>query len=190
MRLEYVANPPTGLSAEEEAIVERVKARRGAKGLIPLDLTLLHSPAVASGWNGLLAAVRTQTSLTDDILELAICRTMLVAGTWHEWNSHAAKLLAVEGFTQEMFAVVKQHQLVSQGPLTDRQWAALLYTEHMSRAITVPDEVFEGLKKAGYSTKEIVELTAVISTYNMVGRFFVALDVAESNEQKPKWLDL
>lgn len=49
MRLPYVQNPPTGLSTEEEAIVERMKARRGAKGLIPLDLTLLHSPKVANG---------------------------------------------------------------------------------------------------------------------------------------------
>ena len=49
MRLDYIPNPPKDLPPEEQQIVERVKARRGAKGLIPLDLTLLHSPKVADG---------------------------------------------------------------------------------------------------------------------------------------------
>ena len=49
MRLDYVPNPPTNLLPEEQAIVDRVKARRGRKGLIPLDLTLLHAPKIADG---------------------------------------------------------------------------------------------------------------------------------------------
>lgn len=49
MRLDYVPNPPTGLTEEEQAVLERVKARRGAMGLLPLDLTLLHSPNVTDG---------------------------------------------------------------------------------------------------------------------------------------------
>ena len=51
MRLPYTDNPPTGLSADDEQILERVKARRTAAGmgLIPLDLALLHAPKVADG---------------------------------------------------------------------------------------------------------------------------------------------
>lgn len=49
MRLPYTDNPPSNLSAEDQQVVERVKARRGEKGLIPLDLTLLHAPNVADG---------------------------------------------------------------------------------------------------------------------------------------------
>jgi hypothetical protein len=49
MRLDYVPNPPTDLSAEDKEVLERVKARRGAMGLIPLDLTLLHAPKIADG---------------------------------------------------------------------------------------------------------------------------------------------
>jgi hypothetical protein len=51
MRLPYVPNPPNVESEEERAIVERVKQRRGERGLIPLDLALLHSPPVADGWS-------------------------------------------------------------------------------------------------------------------------------------------
>jgi len=49
MRLDYVPNPPTNLSPEDQEVLERVKARRGAMGLIALDLTLLHAPKIADG---------------------------------------------------------------------------------------------------------------------------------------------
>jgi len=50
MRIPYVPNPPPVQSEEEQAIVDRVAARRGARGLTSLDLALLHSPPVANGW--------------------------------------------------------------------------------------------------------------------------------------------
>ena len=49
MRLPYVPDPPTGLSKEDEQVVDRVRARRGPRGLIPLDLALLHAPKIADG---------------------------------------------------------------------------------------------------------------------------------------------
>lgn len=49
MRLNYTPNPPTNLSEEDQQVLERVKVRRGAMGLIPLDLTLLHAPKIADG---------------------------------------------------------------------------------------------------------------------------------------------
>jgi len=50
MRLPYVPDPPNFTSASDNEIVERIKARRGARGLISLDRALLHSPPVANGW--------------------------------------------------------------------------------------------------------------------------------------------
>jgi hypothetical protein len=50
MRLPYVPNPPQFTDPDDQAILERVKARRGAMGLIELDLALLHAPKVADGW--------------------------------------------------------------------------------------------------------------------------------------------
>lgn len=49
MRLEYTENPPDFTQEDDKAILERVKARRGERGLLPLDLTLLHAPKVADG---------------------------------------------------------------------------------------------------------------------------------------------
>ena len=50
MRLNYIGNPPNFDSPADQAVVERVKQRRGEKGLIALDRTLLHAPPVADGW--------------------------------------------------------------------------------------------------------------------------------------------
>lgn len=50
MRLPYVPNPPECKDQDDQAIVERVKQRRGDRGLLELDLALLHAPPVADGW--------------------------------------------------------------------------------------------------------------------------------------------
>ena len=50
MRLQYVPNPPNVTSEEDKQIVERIKERRGERGLIGLDRSLLHAPPVADGW--------------------------------------------------------------------------------------------------------------------------------------------
>lgn len=58
--------PPPG----EDPIADRVRERRGARGLTPLDGTLLNAPAIADGWNKFIGTLRTGSSLPDDIREL------------------------------------------------------------------------------------------------------------------------
>ncbi|KAK5140036.1 hypothetical protein LTR04_003191, partial [Oleoguttula sp. CCFEE 6159] len=74
MRLPYAPTTPSDASPSTAAIYARIAARRAPRPLIPLDLALLHSPAVADGWNGFLGAIRTQTSVPAGVLELAISR--------------------------------------------------------------------------------------------------------------------
>lgn len=50
MRLPYIPDPPAFTNDDDKAVVERVRQRRGDKGLIALDRTLLHAPPVADGW--------------------------------------------------------------------------------------------------------------------------------------------
>ena len=57
----------------------------------------------------------------------------------------------------------------------------------MTRQVTVPQELFDRVRAAGFTTPQIVELTATIAGYNMVSRFLVALDVAEANRKTPHW---
>ena len=63
----------------------------------------------------------------------------------------------------------------------DAQHAAILsYTDYMTLAVEVPDEVFATMKQE-FNEREIVEITATVGTYNCVSRFLVALDVSERN---------
>ncbi|EEB86875.1 hypothetical protein MPER_16017, partial [Moniliophthora perniciosa FA553] len=62
--------PPQGASP----VADRIRERRGARGLTPLDGTLLHVPPVADGWNSLLGAIRAKGNLPGDVRELMILR--------------------------------------------------------------------------------------------------------------------
>lgn len=164
MRLPYTPNPPPTSSPDEAAIVSRIQARRAPRPLQPLDLALLHSPPVADGWNSFLGAVRTRTTLPDDLRELAISRVAVVNRAWYEWGHHAP--LAVKaGVGEEAMEVVKR-----EGPLegarpglllSERQWAVLVYADEMTRNVEVGDLTFATVREL-FSEKEVVEITATV----------------------------
>jgi alkylhydroperoxidase family enzyme len=161
MRLPY-KDPATISSPEDTAIVERVRARRTPRPLLGLDLTLLHSPPVADGWNSFLGAIRTKTSLPDDIREIAICRVAVVNEAWYEWMHHAP--LAKEGGVgEEGMKVLGEKELEGkkEGGLSEKQWAVVRYTDAMTRNVKVDDAVFAELKKH-FSEQEVVEVTATV----------------------------
>ncbi|CAN9242907.1 hypothetical protein AA0117_g3457 [Alternaria alternata] len=185
MRLPYVPDPPNFTSEEDKAVEQRVRQRRGEKGLIALDRTLLHAPPVADGWNSFLGSIRTKTSLQTAIRETAICRVAVLNKAWYEWESHSPILESATDVTQDQVRAVLES--AAREPLDEilgpRLSAVLAYTDAMTLDVRVPDAVFEKLKEAGFSDKEVVEITATIAAYNCVSRFLVALDVGERNAQ-------
>ncbi|KAK2768397.1 hypothetical protein FQN54_000252 [Arachnomyces sp. PD_36] len=183
MRIPYVPNPPPTTSESDAAIVSRVQARRGSRGLIPLDLALLHSPPVADGWNTFLGAVRTQTTLPPDLRELIICRVAVHNQAWFEW-AHHAPLLRDAGMSEEVVEVVKRVDAEDEEVrrvLGAEMVAVLRYTDAMTKTVRVPEEVFGELRRY-FGEREVVEITATAAAYNCVSRFLVALDVGEMNE--------
>jgi len=167
MRLPYTPNPPQPTSAEEASIVQRIQARRQPRPLQPLDLTLLHAPPVADGWNSFLGAVRTKTSLPDDLRELAISRVAVCNRAWYEWAHHAPLAVKAGVGEEVMEAVVRRDGALrpdEERPeaLTEEQWAVLRYTDEMTRDVQVRDEAFDELKRL-FSEREIVEITATVS---------------------------
>ncbi|CAN9284092.1 unnamed protein product [Alternaria alternata] len=185
MRLPYVPDPPNFTSEEDKAVEQRVRQRRGEKGLIALDRTLLHAPPVADGWNSFLGSIRTKTSLPTAIRETAICRVAVLNKAWYEWESHSPILESATDVTKDQVRAVLES--AAREPLDDilgpRLSAVLAYTDAMTLDVRVPDAVFGKLKEAGFSDKEVVEITATIAAYNCVSGFLVALDVGERNAQ-------
>lgn len=185
MRLPYVPDAPPTSTPEEADILARVQARRGPRGLIPLDRALLHSFPVADGWNSFIGAIRTQTSLTQVIRELIICRVAVLNGAWFEWEHHAP-LLQEGGFKEDAINVVRDAQAdlslkVRDQVINAAESAVIKYTDAMTTTVTVPEEVFQELKGV-FNDQEVVEITATVAAYNCVSRFLVALDVGEKNQ--------
>ena len=183
MRLPYVPNPPPTSTPDEAKILASVQARRAPNPLLPLDLALLHSYPVTEGWNSFIGAIRTRTSLSTVIRELAICRVAVINGALFEWEQHAP-LLTEGGLSDEALKIVGDDKAnfsdsVAQ-VLSVEQRAVLAYTDAMTKTVTVPDGVFEALRNC-FDEKEVVEITATIAAYNCVSRFLVALDVGEKN---------
>jgi len=166
MRLPYTANPPTPSSAADAAVVARIQARRAPRPLQPLDLALLHSPAVADGWNSFLGAVRTRTAVAADLRELAVCRVAAVNRAWYEW-AHHAPLAAAAGVSAAGLARVRDPaplrlaDVEGRAELGDRAWTVLVYTDEMTRDVEVRDETFAALR-ALFGEKDVVEITATV----------------------------
>jgi len=168
MRLPYTPNQPTPSSPDDAAIIARISARRAPRPLQPLDLTLLHSPPVADGWNSFLGAIRTRTTIASDLREIAISRVAIVNKAWYEWMHHAP--LAVAGGVSEAgMEVVKREGGLDvdgeegvPGGLSERQWVVLCYADEMTRNVEVREGTF-GRLRGLFDEREVVEITATVS---------------------------
>ncbi|KAI8931844.1 hypothetical protein NX059_010750 [Plenodomus lindquistii] len=184
MRLDYIPDPPNFKDPEDQAVVERVLQRRGDKGLIALDRTLLHSPPVADGWNAFLGAIRTRTSLPTSIRETAICRVAVLNKAWYEWEAHSPILESAPDVSKaQVLATLNSPPHAPDTTALDGPHATVVaYADAMTLTVQVPDAVFVGLKKH-FSDREVVEITTTVASYNCVSRVLVALDVGERNSQ-------
>ena len=169
-RLPYVAADV----AEPAELVAAIRKRRGGR-LLNLDRMLLHSPALAAGWNAYLRAVRSELSLDPMLRELAMCGVASLNGADYEFIHHAPELLAAGGTEAQVEAL--RHPEAARRELFDaRGAAALQLTIEMTRAVRVSEAKFAAVR-AELGEQATVELVAVIAAYNMVSRFLVALGV-------------
>lgn len=201
MRLPYAPNTPPTPDADTADIYQRIAERRHPRPLIPLDLSLLHSPPVADGWNSFLGAIRTRTVVDQGLLELAVCRVAVLTNAIYEWNAHAplalkggirpealhaARTLASTAVGDDLAAAA---EAVRQSALSSREQAVVRYADEMTQTVKVQDATFAQLQTEGFSNREIVELTTGIAGYNCVSRVLVALDVGENNDKQMKSVD-
>ncbi|CAK5264079.1 unnamed protein product [Mycena citricolor] len=152
-------------------IADKIRERRGARGLTPLDGTLLHVPPVAEGWNSLLGAIRTKGALPGDVRELMILRVAAINHAAFEWIHHEHVGRSHRLSTTQLWAIRDISALPPAGILSPFQAAALAFAEHSTASV-------EDL---------LVEAAAVVATYNMVSRFLVSLDVAGMSDSAVPW---
>ncbi|GAA5975109.1 hypothetical protein JCM11641_000039 [Rhodosporidiobolus odoratus] len=176
-------NPAKGTSVIGDAIRER----RGARGLTPLDQSLLNAPEIANGWNTLLGAVRTKNSLPDDIRELMILRVAARNSATFEWIHHA-HVGTDAGLTAQQLTIIRDLATPlpapsAPAPLSAYQAAALRFADASTYNVSVPQARIDELKEHLKDDQQLLEATAVVATYNMVSRLLVTLDVGDMGEQ-------
>ncbi|MFI9383496.1 carboxymuconolactone decarboxylase family protein [Kutzneria sp. NPDC052558] len=159
-------------ASTEGPVAELIRSRRGGN-LTPLDRILLHSPAVAEGWNGLLGAIRDRSGLADDLRELAILRVAVLNRAEYEWRAHEP-LARAAGLTEEQVESARRTGIAD--GLPEPYELVLRYADAMTTTVTVDGALFDRLR-AVFDEQDIVELTATVAAYNLVSRFLVALEI-------------
>ena len=145
---------------------------RGARGrLSPLYQVLLNSPALASGWEHMFTVIRQQTSVPPALRELVILRIAVLNGADYEFAAHVPHALQA-GMTQDAIDGLRSDTAIFEGV----EKLVVQYTDAMTRALQVPDALFEDLKRR-FDDKTLVELTATVAGYNMVSRFLIAMQL-------------
>ncbi|KAH0584697.1 hypothetical protein H2248_010224 [Termitomyces sp. 'cryptogamus'] len=191
--------PPPGTSP----IADAIRARRGPRGITPLDAALLHVPPVAGGWNSLLGAVRTQGKLPGDVRELMILRVAAINRAAFEWIQHE-KVGREDGLNNAQLYIVRDEGTPlppAPGILTQLQISALMFADASTRNVNVGDQIINALKKdlevlARQQNAEnieertedlLAEAVLVVAAYNMVSRFLIAVDVAGLSDEPIPW---
>lgn len=167
---------PANLSEPAE-LVEAIRRRRGGQ-LLELDRMLLHSPPLAAGWNTMMGAVRQQLDLPPKLRELAMCLVAVLNRAEYELFHHAPLLIAAGGTPQQVEALRDPQAALRDQELFDAtERAVLAFTFEMTRNVEVTDATFEAVRAALPDHRQVVELVAVIASYNMVSRVLVCLGI-------------
>lgn len=125
------------------------------------------------GWNVLFSAIRNKSSLPDHLRELAIVRTAVLNKAWYEWGWHAPLLRETEAFKRNpnKMKTVADPKPTNPGELDEIEWAVLTFADEMTTNINPSDDCFNKLRTVcHFSDREIVELTATVSSYNFASR--------------------
>lgn len=153
--------------------IAKIKGARGGR-LINIYRLMLHSPALANAWFDLNQAVRYGTEIDGQSRELAVIRVAILNEVEYVRRAHGPAYALQEGLTPEQVAAIADWQ--RSDLFTDAQRALFAYTDAITRDIDVPDAVFNELRRH-FSERQTVELTMLISAYNMLTRFLKALKV-------------
>jgi len=163
--------------AEPRDLVAAIRARRGGR-LLNLDRMLLHSPPLARGWNGYMGAVRNELAVSPKLRELAMCVVAVLNHADYEFHHHAPEFLRAGGTAAQLDALAHVGDPQADLSVFDAaERAAMSLTVEMTRNVNVSDATMASVRAALPDYRQVVEIVAIIASYNMVSRFLVALGV-------------
>ena len=110
--------------------------------------------------------------------ELAICVVALLNHAEYEYHHHAPEFLRSGGSPAQLAALGRVASSdIDMTAFDDAERAVLALAVEMTRTIEVGAPTMASVRGALASDRHVVEIVAIIATYNMVSRFLVALGV-------------
>jgi|1048.fasta_scaffold00010_11 alkylhydroperoxidase family enzyme len=167
---------------EPQALVDAIRQRRGGE-LLKLDRMLLHSPALAEGWNVFLGKVRNELSVPLRLRELAMCVVAVLNGADYEYEHHAPIYVRAGG-TEEQAAALMQLDEANFpiGLFPELEQDVIGLAREMTRQVQVAGPLKRRLARS-LGAQQTVELIATVAAYNMVSRFLVALSIHSEHDE-------
>jgi alkylhydroperoxidase family enzyme len=156
-------------------LISHLKAERGGR-LINLYKVLLNSPPVAGAWLDFNTAVRYRTSVPAAFNELAILRVSVLNGADYQFKVHGPTHALKAGLTEAQVAAIADWTGAGNALFSDAQRAVLAWTDGITRDIEPADEACEAMRRF-FDDRQLVELTVLISAYNMHTRVARALRI-------------
>ena len=181
MHLPYLPEDPKFETAEENAVVDRIRQRRAPKPLWDLDRTLLHSPVFADAFNSFVGTIRTKTTVPADLKETAFLRVAAMTNCWYEFEIHTPFALDAAVSKEAINHGILYGEDEKWRGLTEQQRYVVEYADLITEAGCCVDGYLVKKLREFLSEKQVVELTGVIAGFNMVTRFIGGLDVGEKN---------
>ena len=153
-------------------LAEELGKARGGK-LLNVDKTLLHNPDLARASREFFRVIRTTFELPDRLRELVSLRVAVLNRAPYEFMQHAP-LAIKEGYTQVQLDALQ----VPGAPQGFNALDSLVirFCDAMTRDVQVPQPLFDEVRRH-FSDKLMVELVAVIASYNYMSRFLEALSI-------------
>jgi alkylhydroperoxidase family enzyme len=168
-RLPALPDPPSDPVVRE--MFEDTRRRGGE--VINLHRTLAHAPAIMKARRALANALRYEAASPRALRELAIVRTVQIAGGDYELNQHLPMALAA-GLTQAQIDAIATWR--TSDLFDDRQRALLAYVEAVAQGGEVDDKTYDEFASF-FTPQEIVELTTTVVSYYGGALFAKALQI-------------
>ncbi len=148
--------------------------------------TLAHAPLLAMLLLPFNAATQREwpgSRLSGRIKEMVVIKTSHVNGCDYCY-AHNTALGQAAGITHEQIVDLSSDDYIESSNFTEREKAAVLWAEHMTRNTAQQrDDIYQRVK-AQFSDAEIVELTLICAMFNMINRVNDALDI--TIEEQPE----
>ncbi len=162
-----------GLPEEFREAFDEVLEANGGRVSGPTSITV-NSPEMARRRGHLTSYLRYETSIPQNILELAICTAARAMDCAYVWNAHAPAARRA-GVSDAVIDALREKQPL---PAMNAQESAIVrYGQEFYANHKVSDETFQ-TALAQFGTQHLVELTALMGHYAQTSFVLNAFDVA------------